>query len=171
MGHKQGMTPQSRRVFGFIGRFLAAWLAGLAILATFPGVERWAVHATIESLGLAGHMLRVEWAMSGTYVGIGGVNLEIITDCTPVMPALLLWSAMVAYPAPRRWKLAGIATGGVTLWVYNVARVLVLAIVLQTRPTWFEFVHIYLWQTFTLLIVLAMFAGWVRLLRTNEVSP
>src|SRR2546422_8936675 len=107
MGHTEGTTRRSRPVFGFIGRFLAAWLAGLAILALFPGVEQWAIHTTIQSLQIAAHMLRAECTVSGTYVKLRGVSLEIITDCTPVMPTLALWGAMLAFPAPATWKLSG----------------------------------------------------------------
>jgi hypothetical protein len=53
------------------------------------------------------------------------------------------------------------------LWVYNLARILALALVLRFHPTWFEFVHVYLWQTLTLLVVLAMFVSWIRLLRVG----
>jgi len=167
MAQTEGTTRRSRTVFGFIGRFLAAWMAGLAILAMVPGVERWAIRATIESLGIAAHMLRVECAVSGAYVKLGGVNLEIITDCTPVMPTLALWGAMLAFPAPAKWKLGGIGIGGTMLWVYNLARILALALVLRFHPTWFEFVHVYLWQTLTLLVVLVMFVSWIRLLRVG----
>jgi exosortase/archaeosortase family protein len=94
--------------------------------------------------------LRLEFIASGTRVRIAGVTLEIIMECTPVMPALLLWSAICAFPASARWKLVGVAAGGILLWVYNIARVLSLALVLRSRPAWFPFVHVYLWQGLSL---------------------
>jgi exosortase/archaeosortase family protein len=119
---------------------------------------------------MAAQLFRIEFSASGPVVSLAGANLEIITDCTPVMPLLVLWSAIFAFPARPGWKLGGILAGGTALWAYNIARVLALAFVLKLRPQWFDFVHVYLWQTFTILIVLAMFAGWLRLLQAKEAS-
>jgi len=166
-GRRQRGAPP---IVGFVCRFIAAWVTGLALLALAPSVERWAIHATIASLGIVARVLRVEWTVSGSDVGFAGAHLEIITDCTPIMPTLALWSAMFAFPAPLPWKLSGMAAVGGGLWVYNLARVLALAFVLRSRPSWFEFLHVYLWQSLTLLVVLTMFVCWVKLLRPDEMT-
>jgi hypothetical protein len=44
-----------------------------------------------------------------------------------------------------------------------VARILALIPVLAHRPQLFEFIHVYLWQTVTLLVVFALFLLWLRL--------
>ena len=93
---------------------------------------------------------------------LGHAALIIIPECTPLMPVLLLAIAMAAYPAPARWKLIGIAAGIAALWLYNVVRMLTLLATLAMRPTWFTFMHVYLWQSMTLLVVSALFLAWLE---------
>src|SRR5882672_1229719 len=162
MGKGPNRGGTLRPVLEFLGRFGTAWLVGLGVLAFVPAIERLAIQATIAGPGIASHLLKVECVISGSNVKIAGADLQIITDCTPIMPTLALWAAMFAFPSPAPWKLGGMATGGAALWVFNLARVLALAFVLRSHPTWFGFAHVYLWQSVTLLVVLAMFVAWVR---------
>jgi len=156
-----------RPALEFLGRFGTAWLVGLGVLAVVPAIERSAIQATIAGLGIASHLMKIECVISGSDINIAGADLRIITDCTPIMSTLALWAAMFAFPAPVPWKLGGMATGVAVLWVFNLARVLTLAFVLRSHPTWFGFAHVYLWQSVTLLVVLAMFVAWVRLQRAT----
>jgi len=146
-------------------RLVAVWGFSLSLLALLPQLEQEIVHGTVNSLGTLAHVLQLPFEAFLPYVSVAGVSLEIITDCTPIMPTLVLWSAVFAFPAPIGWKLAGVGVGAAVLWVYNLVRILALALVLRFYPPWFEFVHIYLWQSLTLLVVLAIFATWVRLHR------
>ncbi len=96
---------------------------------------------------------RVEW---------GSVALEIDSECTPVLPTLVLCASLFAFAAPVRWKLLGAAAGAIALWGFNVLRLVALALVLRQWPRAFEIVHVLLWQTATLLVVLGLFVLWVR---------
>jgi exosortase/archaeosortase family protein len=84
------------------------------------------------------------------------------------MPTLMLGIAVLAYPSNATWKLVGVAAGAAALWVYNVVRMLALMATLRWWPGSFHFVHVYLWQTVTLLVVCALFLLWLRLGTVRE---
>ena len=144
----------------FLVRFILVWLLSLLALAAFPQVERLAIVATLKSISLAATLLRIPCQITNSSVQLAGAKLEIIMDCTPIMATAALWSAMIAFPARGRWRALGMAGGLMVLWFYNIIRVLILAFVLARHPRWFDFVHIYLWQTLTLGVVGVIFVLW-----------
>jgi len=149
-------------VIGFVVRLLIGWALAIVALSLLPGIEHRAVSGTVWSVGATLRAISFRPEITGATIRLGSVALQIIPECTPVMPVLLLAIAMLAYPASARWKLAGIAAGIAALWVYNVIRMLALLATLSFRPTWFKFMHVYLWQSITLLVVSALFLAWLR---------
>jgi exosortase/archaeosortase family protein len=157
-----------RPVGGFILRFVGGWVVVLAMAAWVPGLERWAVHHTIGSIGGAARLLHIRFSSSGSSLALGGASIEIVPDCTPLMPVAALWIAIFAFPASWRWRATGALLGVVLLWLYNLLRIFALIPVLLYRPQWFEFIHVYLWQTLTLLVVFALFVAWLGFQRRGE---
>jgi exosortase/archaeosortase family protein len=162
-GRKPPRRAEVRAVLGFLARFAGGWFSILLLLAFVPAIEHWAVRNTISSLLFITRLFRLGSSAGGESISIGGVSIEIVPDCTPLMPTAALWIAIAAFPAPWRWRLAGLATGALVLWLYNLARILALIPVLAYRPQFFDFIHVYLWQTVTLLVVFALFLLWLRL--------
>ncbi len=140
---------------------MATWMVGLALVALLPSLAHWAVRATVVSIQLISHVLRLECIVAGSHVRLAGADLAIVGDCTSLMPTLALWAAMWAFPATARWRAGGVVIGATLLWLYNLVRVFALVVILRSRPSWFEFVHAYLWQTATLFIVLVMYVLWI----------
>jgi len=149
-------------VIGFGVRLLIGWALAIVALALLPAIDRTAVAGTVWSVTAVLHAIALHPEITGATIRLGSAALQIIPECTPVMPVLLLAIAMLAYPAPGRWKLAGIAAGIAALWIYNIIRMLALIATLSLRPTWFKFMHVYLWQSITLLVVCALFLAWLR---------
>lgn len=166
-----GERPARRPVLGFVLRFVTLWTVALVLFARLPGIERWAIRGTLASLLALVRALGISASAAGTFLEVGGVNLQIVADCTPLMPTAGLWAAMIAFPAPPRWKLAGVVVGGAAVWAFNLARILGLIAVLRWWPAAFDFVHVYLWQTITLLVVCGLFLLWLRLQPGRPASP
>lgn len=156
------MLERSALIRRFAVRFVLYWLLALAILAAFPAIERSAVRATVAILSLLFDAVGFEHDVKSSVIHLSQASIEIVSDCTPVMPTAALWAAMLAFPAPGRWKLLGVTLGLTAMWLFNIARVSALAAVLELRPRWFEFVHVYLWQAITMAVVLSAFIVWVR---------
>ena len=163
-GRERGADPPHPAHPGarFILRLVVCWGVAWAILALAPGLETWAIRLTAASVFHTVHSVYPGTVLTGTQVFAAGASLEIISECTPLVPILLLAGAVAAYPAGLRPKLAGISAGIVALWVYNVARLIVLIVVLVRWPAWFDFIHVYLWQTVTVLVAAGLFVAWVR---------
>jgi exosortase/archaeosortase family protein len=133
----------------------------LMLVAWVPAIEAWAVRHTIASLAGLAALLHIGFGATGTTLRLAGTTIEIVPDCTPLMPTAALWIAILAFPSPWPRRLLGLAAGAAALWLYNLARILALVPVLRFRPRWFDFIHIYLWQTMTLLVVFAIFLVWL----------
>jgi exosortase/archaeosortase family protein len=166
---KAPRRAEVRAVLGFLARFAGGWIAILLLLAFVPAIEHWAVRNTLSSLLFITRLFRLGGTTGGESISIGGVSIEIVPDCTPLMPTAALWIAIAAFPAPWRWRLLGLAAGAFLLWLYNLARILALIPVLAYRPQLFDFIHVYLWQTVTLLVVFALFLLWLRLQQPRAV--
>jgi exosortase/archaeosortase family protein len=154
---------ETRAILGFLARFGGGWIAALVLLALVPAIDQWAVRHTLSSLVAISRLFGLQATASGVGVTIGGVPMQIVPDCTPLMPTVALWIAIAAFPAPWRWKLGGLLAGALLLWLYNLGRILALVPVLRHRPQLFDFIHVYLWQTVTLVVVFALFMLWLRL--------
>lgn len=146
----------------FVLRFVAYWLGSLVLLASAPAIEGWAVRGTVEGLRAALVLITGSAMVDGAMVSAAGSSFNIISDCTPLLPTSLFFSACLAFPATWRWRAVGLVLGAGLLWVYNLTRVLVLFWVQVRWPRAFDFVHVYLWQTATLIVVFLLFAIWLR---------
>jgi exosortase/archaeosortase family protein len=158
-------TDDRWRVLGFVLRLLAGCLLATSLLALQPGIEHWAVMNTVGSVRGALRLASIHPQIAGTTVVVEQAALRIVPECTPLMPTVLLAVAIAAYPARLRWKLLGIGAGLIILWLFNTVRMLALLGTLIWWPRGFTFVHVYLWQTITLLVVSGLFVAWLRLTR------
>jgi exosortase/archaeosortase family protein len=152
-------------VLPFILRFVGFWVGSLLLAESTPVLDDWAVGHTVASLQAALQLLTGSGYSAGSSVGTGHLHFSIVPDCTPVMPILLFSSACLAFPATWRWKILGIMSATLILWLYNLVRVLVLFLVMSRWPAAFDFVHVYLWQTTTLIVVFLLFVCWLRMQR------
>lgn len=152
---------------GFVLRFLAAALVGLAALAWIPAITRFAIAATVSHAAWLGRRFGMPLEPRDPLLVWGDLTLEIVPECTPLTPLALVAAAMLAYPAAFRQRALGIAGAAAALWIYNLARVLALVVVVAVRPAWFEFVHVYLWQAVTLAASAGVFLLWLRALRSR----
>ena len=102
-----------------------------------------------------------------------GFAVSIEAGCNGVEAALILICAMVAFPAPWKHRLAGIAIGLVAVQALNVVRVVSLFYLGQWNERAFEWAHLYLWQALVMLDVLIVWLIWIRSLppRPTAVAP
>ena len=124
------------------------WLAGLSgiVIHVFGG--RTIVHgATLESPT--------------------GVSITVKNGCNAINVMILLWSAILPYPATRRQKLNGLVVGSVVLHAVNILRIISLYYLVQYNRAWFEFAHLYLWESLIVLDTLVIFWLWAASARSQ----
>lgn len=97
-----------------------------------------------------------------------GFAVSIEAGCNGVEAALILIAAMLAFPAPWKKKLAGIAGGLLAVQLLNVVRVVTLFYLGQWSLAAFEWAHLYLWQALIMIDVLIVWLLWLRWLRGGE---
>lgn len=91
-----------------------------------------------------------------------GFGVSIEAGCNGVEAAIILIAGMVAFPAPWKLKVAGIAVGIVAVQAANLLRVVSLYYLGQWNMEAFEFAHLYLWQALIMLDVLVVWLLWMR---------
>lgn len=142
------LTPAVQSVDGRFSRALVT--VSHAVLAACGG------HATLEAAVLRSP---------------GGFAVEMRDGCNAVNVTILLWSAILAFPAPWKMKLAGLAAGSLIVQALNIVRFLSLFYLGQYSQAWFDFAHAYLWESLLVLDTMVVFWIWVgRVMRGREVS-
>jgi exosortase/archaeosortase family protein len=156
-------APFARRaVMGFLLRCLAYWGAALALVSRVPAVDQGGVALTVATLQFVLGLFRLPVRRVGSALYVAGTNIEIVSDCSPHMPYLIYAAVVLAFPATWRQRAVGLLVGAVVIHAFNTIRIIALIGVLAWKREWFEFAHVYLWQTGTVLAVFATFALWLR---------
>lgn len=93
-----------------------------------------------------------------------GFAISIERGCNGVEAVIILVSAMLAFPAPWKHKLAGIGIGFVAIQALNLVRIISLFYLGQWNRLWFDWFHLYLWQALIVLDALVVFLVWLRYL-------
>jgi exosortase H (IPTLxxWG-CTERM-specific) len=91
-----------------------------------------------------------------------GFAVSIEAGCNGVEATLVLFAAMIAFPAPWRNKLAGIVIGTLAVQLLNIVRIISLFYLGQWNFDAFEWAHLYVWQALIMLDVLVVWLIWVR---------
>lgn len=163
---KGGQRPSLLFATGpMLARFLLVWCAGIVILVAFPSIDAAAIGGTISMASGVLQLLGIQHSVEGARLVVGGSGMLIIADCTPTQAILMLGAAMLASPAAWRARCVGLALGSTLLTGFNLARVLILLFVAKLWPDAFEFVHIYVWQSATFLVLCVIVVVWLRWVR------
>ena len=153
-----------RPVLVFLGKCLAYWGVALFLVSRVKGIEEAGVSLTIRTVQLVMGIFHQHVERAGNSLYAGGASVEIVSDCSPHMPYLIFAAVVLAFPATWRQRLMGLTLGAVVIHAFNTLRILALIGILSWRRSWFEFAHVYLWQTGTILVVFVTFALWLRAL-------
>ncbi len=96
------------------------------------------------------------------------LSMEIAKGCDGTEGILLIAAAMLAYPAGMIKRAYGLIAGVCVIYVFNLIRIIGLWFVLGHAPALFDFVHVYVGQTFIILFGFLYFLWWVT---RGEPSP
>ncbi len=150
---------------GFLG--LQALLFGLELT---PWVQHWFVVPWTDTLAaLSASLVKV---VDPNVIAAGnvlqsarnGFAVAIESGCNGVEASIVLVAAMLAFPAPWRRKLIGLAVGILAVQGLNIVRVISLFYLGQWSVDAFDFAHQYVWQALIMLDVLIVWLLWVRTL-------
>jgi exosortase H (IPTLxxWG-CTERM-specific) len=101
----------------------------------------------------------------------GGFGVEMRDGCNAINVTILLWSAILAFPAHWKTKMLGLVAGSLILQLFNIVRFVSLFYLGQFSLTWFDFAHAYLWESLLMLDTMVLFWLWVnRVMRTGAAA-
>ena len=154
-------------------RFFVVFLVLLALLFGLeltPWAQRWFVEPWTTTLAQISTSLVTLFDSGVTATGkviastSNGFAVSIEAGCNGVEATIVLLAAMLAFPAPWKHKLVGLAAGVVAVQGLNVVRVISLFYLGQWNRDVFEWAHLYVWQALIMLDVLIVWLVWVRTL-------
>jgi exosortase H (IPTLxxWG-CTERM-specific) len=93
----------------------------------------------------------------------GGFAIEMKNGCNGAHVMILLWSALLAFPASWPLKLKGLLAGSLAIHGVNLARFISLFYLGQYDRAWFDFAHYYLWESLIVMDAMVIFWLWVNL--------
>jgi exosortase/archaeosortase family protein len=159
-----GPRREGRSVPG-VGRLVltcaAYWAVALWLVSRFPQIEALGIRVTTLTLRFALATLGLHLVETAGVLSIGRTGITISPDCSAHLPILIFAGAVLASRASWGQRAIGLVAGALAIHLFNTVRILVLLAILATRPTWFDFAHVYLWQIGTIVAVLATFAAWL----------
>jgi exosortase/archaeosortase family protein len=164
---KSGKHPQQpghRPVLVFLIKCLIFWGVALFIVSRFSFVEEAGIRLTVATLQRAFALIGQKVERSGSALYTGDASVEIVSDCSPHMPFLIFAAVILAFPSSWKQRALGLLFGAIVIHLFNTIRIMTLIWILSWRRNWFDFAHVYLWQTGTILIVFVTFALWIRTL-------
>jgi exosortase H (IPTLxxWG-CTERM-specific) len=91
-----------------------------------------------------------------------GFSIEVQDTCNASNVTLLLWAAILSFPAPWIQKGKGLLAGTVAIHLLNLVRIISLFYLGQYDQRWFEFAHLYVWESLIMLATLTIFGAWVH---------
>src|ERR1035437_6157824 len=124
---------------------LGLTLAFYFIFSAFPSVINVFSLATAALTNLTLTLLRVEVSLHGTLLQLRGFSFQLIPDCTPLPPVLLLSGAILAFPASWKAKAIGIGLGILILSTLNLVRTVSLVYIELYWPQCLDIAHSVIW--------------------------
>ena len=91
-----------------------------------------------------------------------GFSIRVLNTCNASNVTVLLWAAILAFPAPWTAKGKGLATGTAAIHILNLLRIVSLFYLGQVSEKWFEIAHLYVWESLIALFTLVIFWFWVQ---------
>jgi exosortase H (IPTLxxWG-CTERM-specific) len=153
----------------FLVLFPTVLLALFALELTPPGQQGFVVpwtSAVAQASIAAMRLFDPAVAASGAVITSTrtGFSVVILAGCNGVEAMIVLLAAIVAYPAPWRYRLVGLVAGVAAIQALNVVRIVSLFYLGQWNHALFEWAHQYLWQALIMLDALVVFLVWLRTL-------
>lgn len=151
----------------------ALWLGLFSLLFQVPFIDKGLVlpmtgglaHVSCSILNLIGF----DATVSGTVIaGSSGFAVNILKGCNGAYVVAIFVAAILAFPAPWKLRLVGVAIGIPAVQIINLARIVSLYYIGVDHPALFERFHYQVWQTIVIMLSMALWLAWAEL--SNRVA-
>jgi exosortase H (IPTLxxWG-CTERM-specific) len=104
----------------------------------------------------------------GSVIKLPSVALDVRFGCSGLEAVMIFSVAVIAFPAPWKNKLIGIAGGFVILQVINILRIASLAYSAVRFKVLFEYIHIYVAQGLMIAVSLGIFFVYLNYAKSSQ---
>jgi exosortase H (IPTLxxWG-CTERM-specific) len=166
---RRRLRPEVR----FLLTFLLVLAASFAFLAWKPVNDRIVEPFTGQIARASGATLRglgQDVTRYGTALRSPRFAVNIKNGCNGVEAMVILLAAIVAFPAPWKARLLGLAAGAAVIQVVNLVRVVALFLTGAYLPRFFDTSHTVVWQTLVILSAVLIWILWARRVAPRPVT-
>jgi exosortase H (IPTLxxWG-CTERM-specific) len=154
-------------------RFVPLFLGILWALTTLTRkIPKTAIQSFLETTALIDYFLLDAFldgvSQRGTTLTHDGFSVQVVTECTGLFEAVILVSAVLAYKARWSERGIGIVLGVFVLYFLNIIRIGFLLLVGRYAPRFFDFAHIYFWQSLLIVFITGIWLGWIHYFVRDE---
>jgi exosortase H (IPTLxxWG-CTERM-specific) len=107
-------------------------------------------------------------ALRGTVIQGPHFAVNIRNGCNGVEAMLIFLAAVLAFPAPWRWRLGGLVLGILAIQVVNLVRVVSLYLTGAYLPHLFDASHTVIWQSVVILFGVLLWIFWANRLPPRD---
>lgn len=150
------------RVTLIIAASVAFTLFFYILISSVPAVASALGSATASVTGGVLAFLGMDVTVNGTLIQMSGFTFQLVPDCTPLPPVMLLTGAILAFPTSWRAKGIGIIAGAALLSVLNLVRTVSLAYIGLYFPQWLDVMHHIIWQSVMILAGIIVWLFWMK---------
>jgi exosortase/archaeosortase family protein len=174
------MIQRLRTVWSKNRTVMRAWLVFAGTIAAFLVLQPFLIYigfihganaSTATALAFVLRLLGAGSHAEGTLVRSEIFSLEIIAECTAILPIVLFLAAVAATPSSRRAKFWVLVWGVPAIFLFNLIRLVSLVYIGHIAPRAFESVHLLVWQPLIILFALALWLLWAERLRARTSLP
>lgn len=143
-------------------------MATLFVLELTPPGQRYVVEPLTNGLAQASAFLIELFGRDLSVHGIvmvdklTGFAVQIAAGCNGIEAMILLVAAIIAFPAPWRYRLIGLGVGLVSVQALNLVRIVSLFYLGIWHKPSFDWAHLYIWQALIMLDTLLVWMLWIR---------
>ena len=158
-----------------MGRFLLVFGISLAVLfglllapVSAPAIDRFTRGLVTVSAALirffGGHAIAAGDLLQDPF---NRFTIQMAYGCSGAHVTILLWAAVLAFPATWKQKAKGLLAGTAAIHVVNLIRFISLFYVGEYNRAWFDFAHLYLWESLMMIDILVIFWTWAHFVRKS----
>jgi exosortase/archaeosortase family protein len=155
---------ENRELFKLCLLFLLL-VSGLTLLVWMPNpvgqLTKYLVGFTTLLSGKLTNLLGIGAEIVGNTIVLRNQTFLINVECTGLFLMILYVSFVLVYPSSLRQKIVGIFLGLPTIFIANMTRILIGALLVEFKPQFFPYFHEYTWQIAFIVLVISLCVLWV----------
>jgi exosortase H (IPTLxxWG-CTERM-specific) len=165
---------RNRREITFLVVFAVLLGGGFTLISLQPVNDRVVEPFTAGIARASGAVLDLlgqDVTMQGTIIRSPRFAVNIRNGCNGVEAMMIFLAAVLAFPAPWRSRVAGLALGILAIQVVNLIRVVALFLTGAYFPKLFDTSHTVIWQTVVILFGVLLWIFWANRLAAPRREP